>query len=163
GNGGIGYKYYIYDRATGEADYFARLVNNESLRVSWHPLGKALYYRYPTDETWYVYDPQTRQHRVLGILPGGQLSRDGRYRVEAFRRSCEENEARRLAGQPIPNLRVWDSETGLMRHYCVPTPDPYAALGIEQPTPLPGLDAAPGLPTGTPLPPAPEAVTFSAP
>ncbi len=163
GSSGTGYKYYIYDRATGEADYFARLVNAEELLIQWHPLGKALYYRYTTDETWYVYDPQTHQHRVLGSFPDGQWSRDGRYRVGAFRLPFEENEARRLAGQPIPTLRVWDSETGLMRHYCVPTPDPYAALGIEQPTPPPGQDAAPGLPTGTPLPPAPETVTFAAP
>jgi hypothetical protein len=37
-----GAKYYIYDRATGQADYFAR-VDEGSLGSMWHPMGWYLY------------------------------------------------------------------------------------------------------------------------
>ena len=118
-----GYKYYIYDRDTNTAEYFARLVDesrNEIVETIWHPLGKALYYRYPDTKEWYVYDVATRQHYILGDLPGGTWSRDGRYRVDWFTLPNEEREARKEAELPPIRLRVWDSETGLIRQYCIP-------------------------------------------
>lgn len=118
-----GYKYYIYDRDTETAEYFARLVDepqNEIAEAVWHPLGKALYYRYPDSRQWYVYDVATRQHAVLGDLPGGTWSPDGRYRVEWFSLPGEERDLREEADLPIPRIRLWDSETGLLRQYCIP-------------------------------------------
>jgi hypothetical protein len=57
---------------------------------------------------------------VLGEYPGGQWSRDGRYRGDLFSLPQEEFEVRLEAGQPIPNFTIWDSETGLIRRYCIP-------------------------------------------
>jgi WD40 repeat protein len=118
-----GYKYYIYDRDTGTAAYFARLVDedyNEIIEAWWHPLGKALYYRYWDSDDWYVFDPITRQHYILGALPEGEWSRDGRYRVTWFTLPSDERDARIKAKQPLPKLSIWDSETGLIRRYCIP-------------------------------------------
>ncbi|HEX3050407.1 MAG TPA: hypothetical protein VHP83_07120 [Aggregatilineaceae bacterium] len=113
---GIGYKYYIYN---GTIEYFARLSEGE-LTIEWHPLGKALYYRYPDADDWYIYDPATREHRLLGDLPGGTWSRDGRYRVSWYVPSDEEYRAYVKTGTPLPKLSVWDSETGLIRRYAIP-------------------------------------------
>ncbi|MBN2305224.1 MAG: WD40 repeat domain-containing protein [Anaerolineae bacterium] len=120
-----GYKYYVYDRATGQTDYFARLAGDfdNFLQVTWNPRGHEFYYRYPDapgDGGWYVYDTGTRQHRFLGEMPGGIWSRDGRYRTEWFTLSGEAYQERIDAGLPLPKLRVWDRETGLVRHYCIP-------------------------------------------
>ncbi|MBZ0297822.1 MAG: hypothetical protein K8L99_35025, partial [Anaerolineae bacterium] len=120
------YQYYIYNRDTSEADYFTRL--DEDLLAFWNPLGTALYYRVSTSPDWLIYDVASGQHRVLGELPDGQWSREGRYRVSDYYLPSEEREAREEAGQPIPDLQIWDSETGLIRRYCLPDIDPFAAL-----------------------------------
>ncbi len=119
---GIGYKYYIVDRSTGAVDYFAR-VNDLALgdmTFEWHPFGGVLYYHYPGEGDWFIYNPATSEHRVLGALPGGVWSREGRYRGDFFALPQEELEERQEAGLPIPNFRIWDSETGLTRRYCIP-------------------------------------------
>lgn len=130
--GGPPYQYYIYNRETDTADYFARL--NEDLFAQWHPLGKALYYRHPTSPDWYIYEVATGQHHVLGELPEGQWSREGRYRVRDYITPAEEREIREELGQPIPNLQIWDSETGLIRRYCLPQINPFVA-STGQPEP----------------------------
>jgi hypothetical protein len=119
---GTGYKYYIYDRETGTAEYFARLASTGSndLDAVWHPLGTVLYYRYPDTPDWYLYDPAAHQHRWLGALPDGGWSREGRYRVDWFSLPQDEIEARLKAEQPVPKLKLWDSDTGLTRRYCIP-------------------------------------------
>lgn len=128
---GIGYKYYLYDTAEGTVDYFARLDDGSSPEFLWHPLGTALYYHYPGAVDWYVFDVTTRQHRLLGELPDGTWSRDGRYRVSWYLPAPEEIEDRQEAGQPIPKLRLWDSQTGLIRYYCVPgTGDVYLESAV---------------------------------
>jgi hypothetical protein len=76
---GLGQKYYMYDRQTETATYFARVSGD--LNYQWHPLGESLYYQYPTDSRWYRFNPATAQHEVMGTLPDGLWSRDGRYRV----------------------------------------------------------------------------------
>jgi hypothetical protein len=119
---GQGYKYYLYDRATNTADYFARLAGpgSNSLDVTWHPLGTALYYRYPDSQNWYIFDPVSRKHHLLGTLPGGIWSREGRFRAEWFSLPDEERQARQEANQPLLKLSVWDTQTGLIRRYCLP-------------------------------------------
>jgi hypothetical protein len=116
----VGYKFYIYDRETGTADYFARVDDGGFLEWEWHPLGTALYYRYPNSADWYIFDTQTRQHRLLGELPGGQWSRDGRYRVRWASLPLEEIETRLFEDRPLTKLTVWDSQTGQTRRYCIP-------------------------------------------
>ncbi len=118
-----GYKYSIFDRADGSVSYFARSNDGSNLQTEWHPLGKALYYRLPTAPTWYVFDPVTRQHGVLGDFPQGQWSRDGRYRARWFSLSDSELHQRVRHSQPIPKISLWDSDTGLIRQYCVPETD----------------------------------------
>jgi hypothetical protein len=115
-----GAKYYIYDRQTNSADYFAR-VDNGSLTAFWHPLGRALYYRFPDGKTWYIFDPVTRQHRVFGDAePSGYWSRDARYTVNWYTPPDKERVARLAAQQRLPKISVWDSVSGLTRLYCIP-------------------------------------------
>lgn len=118
-----GGKYYIYDRATGIADYFAR-VDRGQLDYFWHPTGRFLYYRYPDQvDRWYVFDAETRQHALLGeSLPfqNGIWSRDGRYSVSWFSLPSQEAKERLIAGQLLPKINIWDSETGQNRRYCLP-------------------------------------------
>lgn len=119
---GNGAKYYIYDRTTSSADYFAR-VDSSSLEYIWHPLGRFLYYRYPDKPEWYQYDARARQHRLFGTeLPalGGNWSRDGRYTVSWFALPVEDQQKWLLAGSPLPKISIWDSETGATRRYCIP-------------------------------------------
>ena len=122
GDGSIGYKYYMVDADTGDAEYFARLVGRGTgeMQTVWHPLGHSLYYRYPGVDEWHIYDATTREHRLLGELPSGSWSRDGRYLITWFSLPGEEREERREEGLPLPNIRIWDSATGLTRTYCVP-------------------------------------------
>ncbi len=116
-----GTKYYIVDTTTGTFDYFARIDNSsDALTFVWHPLGKTLYYRYPSGTQWLVYDPATHTQRLLGDLPGGVWSRDGRYRAQGFALPPDQVQDRRDAGQSIPSIRVWDSVSGLTRLYCTP-------------------------------------------
>ena len=159
----IGYKYYIYDTATQEALYFAREADYPQpteIQFEWHPLGYALYYRYLDDaETWYLFDPQTRQHYRLGDLPGGEWSRDGRYRVDWTQYTPEEHQLWVEQGAPLPRIQIWDRETGLLRRYCLPQTGElsvYSALNwspeqrylILQYT-LPADEPYPGAPTRT--------------
>jgi hypothetical protein len=120
---GTGYRYYLYDQADGWTEYFARLSETPTeMTFVWHPRGRVLYYRYPNDaeNTWYVFDPTTRQHRVFGALPNGERSRNGQLVYQWITLPTEEIDARLEAGQPIPLLSVWNDETGLTRRYCIP-------------------------------------------
>ena len=120
---GSEYKFYIYDLNSGEADYFARGYEG-IITAYWHPMGTALYYQLPTnyaDRRWYVYDVASREHRLLGnMLPQGIWSRDGRYVAAWYRPESEEARERLLSGKRLPKLSIWDSETGIMRRYCIP-------------------------------------------
>jgi WD40 repeat protein len=166
---GRGTKYYIYDRQSDTAAHFASL-DTGGLEFSWHPLGHTLYYRYPNNRDWFMFDTRTNQHSHLGSLPGGVWSRDGRYRARwdsDFRfRQIE----RLAAGELPPKITIWDSETGLIRRYCLPqtglveydspllwSPDnryllfriqlPYGGDSYSTPMPTPTPE-----PTGTPVP-----------
>lgn len=156
----IGYKYYIVNRDTGAVDYFARMAEYPvgEMTFVWHPLGTALYYHYPFEQQWYIYQPAAGEHRVLGELPDGVWSPDGRYRADWYWISNEaraERESQLQQGAeitttpafslptptmmalgmptvtpaavivsedlpPEPKITVWDSETGLIRRYCLP-------------------------------------------
>jgi len=118
---GQGAKYYIYDRETGEAAYFARVDNGGLENYQWDPLGRALYYRIPGEDHWFIFDARTREHRILGELPTGLWSRDFRYVVDWFALSDEEEVQKRLeTRQRVPKISIWDSQTGLTRRYCIP-------------------------------------------
>jgi hypothetical protein len=126
---GEGYRYFLYDRETGETQYLARQdAYSGGISIEWNPTGGFMYYTIPYHTDWYVYDVAMHEHRVLGELPRGAWSRDGRWRVSNYTPSNEEYTARFEAGQPIPNLSIWDSVTGLMRRYCVP--DVYGMDGV---------------------------------
>jgi hypothetical protein len=126
---GEGYRYFLYDRATGETQYLARQDSNlVGISFEWNPTGGFMYYTLPYENDWYVYDVAAREHRILGELPGGVWSRDGRWRATYYYPSNEEYDARVEAEQPIPNLSIWDSATGLTRRYCIP--DVYGMDGI---------------------------------
>jgi hypothetical protein len=117
---GSGSKYYIFDRETGEAAYFARVDSGGLENYQWDPLGRALYYRIPGEPDWFIFDARTRQHSVLGELPSGLWSRDFRYVVEWFSLPGEEIRERLEARQRVPKIAIWDSQTGLTRRYCIP-------------------------------------------
>jgi WD40 repeat protein len=105
-----GYEYYLYNTETGEAEYFVRMADYPArdLRVAWHPLGDRLFYTFSERDTdWYQYTPATGEHQWLGRRFGGSWSSDGRYRMFA-------TDSR---SQPIG---LWDSQTGLLRTYCLP-------------------------------------------
>ncbi|MBL8160871.1 MAG: PD40 domain-containing protein [Anaerolineae bacterium] len=115
----FGQKYYIYDLRTNEYDYFAR-VDNGGMEAIWHPAGRYLYYRVPTPFSYFVYDAQTGEHHVLGSLPAGTWSRDGRYSASWYSAPRDEFQAR-IAARELPfKLQIWDSETGTFRRYCIP-------------------------------------------
>jgi WD40 repeat protein len=141
-NASGGAKFYIFDQATGQADYFAR-SDSGSLDYQWHPLGKYLYYRLPGDPMWYVFNTQTRQFGILGNnLPAqdGVWSPDGRYTANWYdlpldefgqqigagesltSNSIQDSEAsQRIAvGQRLPKIAIWDSETNQTQTYCLP-------------------------------------------
>jgi hypothetical protein len=106
-----GYKYYLYNIETEEDIYFARR-NDRNLLTNWHPHGDWLDYNY--DESsggrsseWYRWDFETMTNRFVGENYSGTYSNDGRY--VAFRRGSDT--------QPIG---VYDTETGLVRTYCLP-------------------------------------------
>lgn len=115
-----GYRYYLYDMLTEEIEYFARVSDGSSLELNWSANGDYLYYRYPDMPIWYVYTSATNEHSILGDLPAGAWSRDGRYRIQAYLPDSDEIADRLENNQPIPKIRVWDSQTGLTRQYCIP-------------------------------------------
>ncbi len=106
-----GYQYYLYNIATGEQDYFARLSYYPSMTLSlaWHPLGDRLYYGYPErgGTEWYQYVVATGEHQRLATQQDGTWSNDGRYRIRA-------------TNNPAQPIAWWDSQTGLRRSYCLP-------------------------------------------
>ena len=116
---GVSQKYYMVDRQTDTATYFARVSGG--LNFQWHPLGESLYYQYPTDARWYRFDPATGQHEVMDTLPDGLWSRDGRYRVRWGASLTDEEYHERIEQkEPLPKISIWDSQTGLTRRYCIP-------------------------------------------
>ncbi len=122
---GTGFKFYIMDAQTGAVAYFARrdaLSQDNGIDYRWDGRGRYLFYRFfDARETWYVFDASSARHYIYGErLPSGLRSRDGRYLVEWGQPDSEEIRERREAGLPIPQLRVWDTQTGLLRRYCIP-------------------------------------------
>jgi WD40 repeat protein len=110
-----GTRQYLYDTATGERTYFAR----GSIDAFWRPIGRFLYYRID-GSVQRVYDAQTDQHAILGELPSGDWSRDGRYLIGNVFLPPEEAQERLLRRELLPRIQLWDSETGLLRRFCVP-------------------------------------------
>jgi len=110
---GPGYQYYLYNFVTGETQYIARQADSPdpALTTLWHPLGDRLFYGFVGGNgvvsTWYQFTPSTDEHVRLGSMSGGTWSNDGRYRVYST-----DNRA-----YPVG---VWDSDTGLVREYCLP-------------------------------------------
>jgi len=108
-----GYEYYIYNTETKTAEYFARLADypEESLRSGWHPFGDRLFYAYPTPPgqptIWYQFNVQTGEHLRLGNYVGGKWSTEGRYTAYS-------------TGRRTQQVGVYDSQTGLIRTYCLP-------------------------------------------
>jgi len=116
---GTGQKYYMVNRETEEVIYFARLSNG-SLELSWHPRGHLLFYRYPGQSEWMVYEVETGEHRVFGRIYDGLWSTDGRYRASWYTADNDLIRQRINADERFPKLRIWDSETDLIRQYCIP-------------------------------------------
>lgn len=115
----FGTKYYIYDLRTHTYDYFVR-VDSGTLTASWSPTGRYLYYWVSGDVGYAVFDSETGEHRAIGQLPSGTWSRDGRYRASWYSTPGEEYIGR-LAARELPfKIRIWDSETGSFRRYCIP-------------------------------------------
>ncbi|MDX1991831.1 MAG: hypothetical protein SF029_05555 [bacterium] len=108
---GPGYKYYIYNTETGDYRYFARVADEPGLTLSWHPLGDRLFYYYyaPSGRPnpWYQFSPAESEHALLGDLPGGVWSNEGRYRAYS-------------TGRRTQQIGVYDSQSGLTRTYCLP-------------------------------------------
>ncbi|MBZ0275418.1 MAG: hypothetical protein K8I60_04705, partial [Anaerolineae bacterium] len=125
-----GLKYYIYNLQTGTYEYFAR-VDSGSLTAIWSPTGRYLYYILPGGSEYYVFDSQTGEHRQLGVLPPGAWSRDGRYRVSWYTTPSNEYRARLDAHQLPFKIRIWDSETGSFRRYCIPESGINTTTGSE--------------------------------
>jgi len=121
----IGYKYYIYNYMTEEATYFARFANpngDNTLQFQWDEFGDLLFYRYPTDSNneWYVFDTRTGEFSFYGDLKSGVWSRDYRYRISSYSLPQPEYSERVENEEPLPKLQIWDSQTDLIRLYCVP-------------------------------------------
>jgi hypothetical protein len=114
-----GQKYWLYDRATGTADYFAR-AGTDSLRASWHPTGAALYYAFDA-QTHYVFDVATRTHaRLPGGLPLGRWSPAVDRQVYWLASSDSTVRDRLAAGELPLKLETWDAATGARVRYCLP-------------------------------------------
>jgi hypothetical protein len=111
-----GYKYYIYDRETGNADFFTRVyLDKGDLNAEWNPTGDYLYYHLPDVEGWYVYDAARREHFRLEALPRGLWSNDSHFRAAWLEPNFNEWE-----GGQIPKLSIWDSVANATRRYCLP-------------------------------------------
>lgn len=120
---GAGSRYFIYDREDRDYTYFGRLsdvAENGAITFDWHPLGQILYYNFPDDEQSYAFIPETETFIVYGDVPGGQWSHDARSKAYEIFIDAEELEELLEVEQPVPNIEIWDSETGLRRQYCVP-------------------------------------------
>lgn len=110
---GLIYQYYLYNTETHEWVMFAR---QSDIRFSQDALGTRLFYNYeyrnnriPIWNQIYLdtVGADTYQANELPAYAGGAWSNDGRYRI-----GSTDNRA-------YP-LQLWDSETGLVRRYCIP-------------------------------------------
>jgi hypothetical protein len=148
---GIGTKYYVYDTETGESTYFARTDGHFVFSARWDPLGRYLYFEYYDERRdgkyvhpriTYVYDSVTDEFRALGVYYGDFASDDRRYAAFTTQRRT----------YPIG---VWDRQTGLVRHYCLPETGArlYSGRFLWSPdrrylallAPLPKDETAPGI------------------
>ena len=117
--GNVGTKYYLYDRETGSAEYFAR-SEGSSLYAEWHPLGHTLYYTFGSNEQ-FAYDTRTRQHyQMPGGLPNANWSPDGQHKLYWFSDRYEDEQQRIEAGELPLKLELWDAQTGARRRFCLP-------------------------------------------
>ncbi|GAB5491952.1 MAG: hypothetical protein Phog2KO_21670 [Phototrophicaceae bacterium] len=120
---GTGQRYFIYDRQDRDYRYFGRLSNtaqNGHMIFSWHPLGDVMYYSYPDDPQTYAFFPETETFALYGDVPTGEWSNDAQYKVYGLSLLGDEREDLIENGQPVPNIEIWDSATGVRRQYCVP-------------------------------------------
>lgn len=115
-----GWRYFLYNTVTNELDYFARVATDLELNTTWSASGEYFYYSLPGTSEWYVFEPATYQHRIIGTLPPGHWTRDGQSRYRWYTPHENEVVERRENDQPIPHLRIWDSQTGITHQYCIP-------------------------------------------
>jgi hypothetical protein len=163
-----GTRYYLRDRATGEAQVFAQ----SDLYTEWQPDGRFLYYSTRGED--FLYDTETRQHAHLDTLPQGIWSPDGHLRAAWTYVPGDEIVETLMQGELPPRLQVWDSETGLLRTFCLPetngidfsgtpllwSPDSrylaftlYLPIGGDVvPTPTLAISPESPIPTATPIP-----------
>ncbi|MCL4250399.1 MAG: PD40 domain-containing protein [Anaerolineae bacterium] len=159
-------KYYIYDRETDTAEYFARNLDY----AEWDPLGRFLDYASGGD--YFRFDAATRTHYQIPHRSSGIWSPDGRYRASSYNNSDDQRDRLQRGELPL-KLQITDVETGAIRRYCVPQtgfqllPDAFVwspdgryiafttTLPIEGdnfPTPGPTLVPYTTAPTTTPVP-----------
>ncbi len=120
---GSGRRYFIYDRQDEEYRYFGRVsdyLDNGEMNFRWHPSGDSLYYSYPDDNQMYAFSPETESFMQSGNIPGGIWSRDAHAIVYDYFTPGDEREDLIEAGEPVPNIEIWNRESGLRRQYCVP-------------------------------------------
>ncbi|MFN8527303.1 MAG: hypothetical protein U0670_01675 [Anaerolineae bacterium] len=111
---GGGEKYWLYNRETGEAVYFAQNLD----WAEWEPFGRALYYG--SRGMTYVYEVTTGQHAVIPSGLGiGDASPDGNFLAD-YVDYLDENYTRIDQGELPFKLQVWNRQTGETRAYCVP-------------------------------------------
>jgi hypothetical protein len=133
---GPGSRYYMVNTDTDEIIYFARLTQTENfsdeIEHRWSQLG--LFFRYPDEDIWYLFDPTDAQfYQFVEELPGGTFSRDRSFRYEWRRPDSVEFQERIEAGLPNPHLYVYEIESGRTRRYCIPQMDD---SGIQTPLTL---------------------------
>jgi WD40 repeat protein len=107
------YQYYLYNLATGDAIQFAR---EKFVHMVWHALGDRLFFTFDDNpraiSQWYQITMETLEaRRIPSQLYAGRWSPNGRYTIVS---NPEER-----TQQAFP-LVVWDTQTGLVRRYCVP-------------------------------------------
>jgi hypothetical protein len=163
-----GTRYYLRDMATGESEIFAQ----GDLYTTWQPSGRFMYYESRGID--FFYDAQTGQHSRIDTLPEGVWSPNGRLRANWTYVRNDEIVQTLMQGELPPRLQVWDSETGVLRTYCLPetngidfsgtplvwSPDSrYIAFTINLPvggdivpTPTFAISPEAPIPTATPIP-----------
>ncbi|MBL8132236.1 MAG: hypothetical protein JNL42_10295, partial [Anaerolineae bacterium] len=137
---GQGYRYTLYDAATGHYEMFAEarpgdMIGTE-LYFEWDPTGTRLYYTpplrpdYGTGVIWdepqtisyqemlMAYDARTGAHTLSTFRSIDEWSRDARYRYGPY--YAADRQERLDAGLPVPTLRLQDVETSQVRLYCPP-------------------------------------------
>jgi hypothetical protein len=115
---GGGEKYYIYNIPQNTWDYFLRSDFDNIQDFFWTSDGAELFYN--VEGQWYVYNPETNTHSLYGTRYGGTPSQDGRFVIAWFSETSELIQ-QRIVDEKLPvKLRIWDTQTGLLRYFCFP-------------------------------------------